>query len=210
MIAPGAPTGVAHAIAANENDPHAMARAVVGDVMNARYDSGFGSYAGAAAFDVLDLDAAKIAGSEAAIKRLNDDAAAGARNPGVRAALRDDARAIDGMARIPEATKDMPWRADRPAIGFSDRVAKDARLDGTLRADARAASGAVRELVLAHRESRGFGPFDGADYSDAVGPTVHLPTSPRQIDPWASAGVTETHNAFYRNVDESAMTRVLA
>ena len=56
---------------------------------------------------------------------------------------------------------------------------------------------AVRGLVLAHAKATSFGPFGGADYSDAAGPTVHLPTSRNQIDPWASAGVSETHNDFY-------------
>ncbi len=65
-------------------------------------------------------------------------------------------------------------------------------------------------LVLAHRESDDFAPFGELDYSDAVGPTVHLPTSRRQIDPWASHGVVETDNAFYRNVDQGEMTRALA
>lgn len=78
-----------------------------------------------------------------------------------------------------------------------------------LRSEAREAAADVRDLVLAHRESAAFGPFSGADYSDAVGPTVHLPTSRKEIDPWAGHGVSETDNAFYRDVDEGAMTRVL-
>jgi hypothetical protein len=210
MIAPGAPTNVAHAIAANEGDPKAMARAVVGDVMDTRYDPGFGMrYAGAAAFDVLDLDPAKIARADAAIKHLNDDAAPAARDSAVRAALRDDARSIGGMARIPDGG-DLPWHADRSAMAFYDKVASDGRVSEALRADARNAGSAVGDLVLAHRESNGFGPFGGSDYSDAVGPTVHLPTSKHQIDPWAQAGITETHNAFYQKTDEGAMTRVLA
>lgn len=211
MLAPGVPSGVAHAIASHENDPDAMARAVVGDVMRTKYDAGdFGGFGPAAAFDVLDLDPAKISRAEATIKLLNDDASELAENPRVRAAIREDARAIDGMVRFPEGTKDMPWHADRPAIAFYDTLASDGRLDEALRGDAREASEAVRDLVLAHRESGDFGPFGGADYSDAVGPTVHLPTSRAQIDPWASAGVTETDNDFYRTVDEAAMTRVLA
>ena len=122
----------------------------------------------------------------------------------------DDARAIDGMVRFPEASKDMPWHADRPAITFYDRLAGDGRLDNRLQADAKAASQAVRDLVISHRESDNFQPFHSADYSDAVGPTVHLPTSRAQIDPWASDGVCETDNDFYKNTDEAAMTRVLA
>jgi hypothetical protein len=202
MLAPGVPSDVAHAIASNENDPAAMAKSVVSDVMRAKY--------AAAAFDVLDLDPAKIGRAEAAIKRLNDDAAAEAASNGVGQVLREDARAVDGMVRFPHASKDMPWHADRPAIAFYDRCASDGRLDDGLRADARDAAGAVRDLVLAHRERKDFGPFGDADYSDAAGPTVHLPTTRAQIDPWAAAGVTETDNAFYRKVDEDAMTRVIA
>jgi len=103
----------------------------------------------------------------------------------------------------------MPWRADRPAIAFYEKLAGDARLSDRVRADARAAAEAVRTLVLSHRESGDFKAFGGSDYSDAAGPTVHLPTSRREIDPWASAGVTETDNAFYDAVDEDAMTRVI-
>jgi hypothetical protein len=211
MLAPGVPSDVAHAIAAHQNDPKAMAKAVVNDVMRTTYDAGdFGGFGPAAAFDVLDLDPAKIRAAEASIKHLNDDVAAEAGRPGVRAAVRDDARAIDGMVRFPEASKDMPWHADRPAITFYDRLAGDGRLDNRLQADAKAASQAVRDLVISHRESDNFQPFHSADYSDAVGPTVHLPTSRAQIDPWASDGVCETDNDFYKNTDEAAMTRVLA
>ncbi|MBV8530183.1 MAG: hypothetical protein JO104_02615 [Candidatus Eremiobacteraeota bacterium] len=211
MLAPGVPSDVAHAIAVHENAPGAMAKAVVNDVMRTKYDAGdLGSFGGAAAFDVLDLDPAKMQTAETSIKRLNDDVAAEASKPGVREAVRDDARAIDGMVRFPEATKDMPWRADRPAIAFYDSLAHDERLDSELRDDASAAEQAVGDLVLAHRESHGFEPFGGADYTDAAGPTVHLPTTRREIDPWAAAGVTETDNAFYRNVDEGKMTGVIA
>lgn len=211
MLAPGVPSDVARAIASHANDPNAMAKAVVNDVMRTTYDAGgLGRFGGAAAFDVLDLDAAKMRRAEAAIKRLNDDASAFASNRQARAAMREDASAIDGMVRFRGAGKDMPWHADRPALAFYDTLASDGRLDDGLRNDARAARDAVRSLVLAHRESDDFRPFGGADYSDAAGPTVHLPTTHRQIDPWASAGVSETDNAFYRAVDESAMTRVLA
>ncbi|MBV9719615.1 MAG: hypothetical protein JOZ77_09855 [Candidatus Eremiobacteraeota bacterium] len=211
MLAPGVPSNVAHAIASHENEPVQMAKAIVGDVMRTKYDVGaFGGFGPAAAFDVLDLDSAKIDRAEAAIRRLNDDAAAQARDLGVRDVLREDARAIDGMVRAPLDEKNLPWHADRPAIAFYDTLASDGRLDATVRADARAASAAVRNLVLAHRESAHFAPFGGADYSDAAGPTIHLPTSCREIDPWASAGVSETNNDFYRKVDQGAMTRVIA
>jgi hypothetical protein len=211
MLAPGVSSSVAHAIASHAGDPDTMAKAVVNDVMRTRYDAGdAGGFGGAAAFDVLDLDPAKMGRAEAAIKRLNDDASAFATDRGIRAAMREDARAMQGMVRFPGAGRDMPWHADRPAMAFYDALATDGRLDGALRGDARAAHDAVESLVLAHRESDGFSPFGGADYSDAAGPTVHLPTTQRQIDPWASAGVSETDNAFYRAVDEAAMTRVLA
>ena len=91
-----------------------------------------------------------------------------------------------------------------------DTIASDGRLDRTLRDDAASARDAVGNLVLAHRESGGFAPFDGADYTDAAGPTVHFPTTRGQIDPWADQGVSETNNSFYRNVDQDALTRVIA
>ncbi|HEY6325292.1 MAG TPA: hypothetical protein VIW73_02075, partial [Candidatus Cybelea sp.] len=193
-------------IASHAHDPDAMAKAIVDDVMRAKYDAGELDFGPAAAFDVLDLDPQKIALAERSIKRLNDDVADEA---GVRGAVRQDARSIDGMARFPEATSDMPWRADRPAIAFYEKLAGDVRLSGRIRGDARAAADAVRSLVLSHRESGDFKAFGGSDYSDAVGPTIHLPTSRRQIDPWADTGLTETDNAFYDAVDEGAMTRVI-
>jgi len=211
MLAPGVPSDVAHSIASNERNPTAMAKAVVNDVMRTKYDAGgLGRFGPAAAFDVLDLNASKLDAVERSIKRLNDDVGTEAGHPGVRSVVREDARAIEGMVRFPQAEPDMPWRADRPALAFYNTLATDGRLDARLRSDAARAEGAVRDLVLAHRESDDFAPFGGADYSDAVGPTVHLPTSRRQIDPWASHGVVETNNAFYHNVDQSEMTRALA
>lgn len=211
MLGPGVPSGVAHAIASHENDPKAMATNVVNDVMRTKYDAGdFGGFGPAAAFDVLDLDPAKMRPAESSIKRLNDDVGAEAGANGVRGIVREDANAIQGMVRFPGASKDMPWRADRPAIAFYDTLAGDGRLDARLRNDAGAAAHAVADLVLAHRESDEFAPFGGADYSDAAGPTIHLPTTRYQIDPWASAGVVETKNAFYKDVDEASMTGVLA
>lgn len=211
MLAPGVPSNVAHAIASHPGDPAAMAKAIVGDVMRTTYDADrFGGFKPAAAFDVLDLDPAKIGGAETAIKRLNDDVCARANVPAVRRAVREDARAIDGMVRSPVGSKGLPWHADRPAIAFYDTLASDGRLDATVRSDARAACDAVENLVLAHRESDDFEPFGDADYSDAAGPTIHLPTSRWQIDPWARAGVSETENDFYRKVDEAKMTGVIA
>lgn len=211
MLAPGVPSDVAHAIATNAHDPAKMATAIVNDVMRTKYDAGgLGRFGPAAAFDVLDLNSQKMTAVEQSIKRLNDDVAAESGGRGVRAVVREDARAIEGMVRFPQADRFMPWRADRPAIAFYNTLASDGRLDARLRSDAAAAERAVSDLVLAHRESDDFKPFGDADYSDAVGPTVHLPTSRRQIDPWASHGVVETDNAFYRAVDQAAMTRVLA
>ncbi len=210
MLAPGVPSDVAHVIASNQRDPNAMARALVADVMRTKYDAGgLGGYGPAAAFDVLDLSAEKIAHAEVAIKRCNDDVVAQMREPGVRKAVREDLRSVDGMARFPGATVDMPWRADRPAIAVYDIIASDGRFDASVRRDAKAASDAVRDLVLAHRESSAFAPFGGADYSDAAGPTIHAPVKRAQIDPWASAGISETDNAFYRNVDQGKFTRAI-
>ena len=139
MLAPGVPSDVAHAIASHESDPHAMAKAVVSDVMRTTYDAGdFGGFGPAAAFDVLDLDPKKISTAEAAIKRLNDDVAIDARESSVRSAVRADAGAIDGMVRFPEGSKDLPWHADRPAIAFYDTLASDGRLDPSVCATMRA------------------------------------------------------------------------
>jgi hypothetical protein len=211
MLAPGVPSDVAHVVASHQGDPKGMATAVVADVMRTTYGAGgFGGFGPAAAFDVLDLDPQRIAQAETAIKQFNDAVATRAREPGVRVAVREDVRSVDGMARFPEATGDMPWRADRPAIAVYDTIASDARLDAPLRREAKAASDAVRGLVLAHRESCAFGPFGGADYSDAIGPTIHAPVKRSQIDPWAGAGISETHNAFYRGVDQDKLAHVIA
>jgi hypothetical protein len=210
MVAPGVPTGVAHDIAEHADDPQAMAGAVVGDVMHAQFGSIFGPLRPAAAFDVLDLDAKKIANAESAIKRFNDDASSAAHDGSIRGALRDDVRSVEGMVRFPEAGKDMPWHADRPAMAVYGAIASDARLAPELRSDALAARDAVGELVLAHRESRDFSVFDDADYADAAGPTIHVPASRAQIDPWASKGITETHNAFYDAVDQGRLVRAIA
>jgi hypothetical protein len=121
-----------------------------------------------------------------------------------------DPRSVDGMARFPGATADMPWRADRPAIAVYDTIASDGRLDASVRRDAKTASDAVRDLVLAHRESGAFAAFGDADYSDAAGPTIHAPVKRAQIDPWASKGISETDNAFYRTVDQDKLTHAIA
>jgi hypothetical protein len=209
MLAPGTPSSVAHAIASNESDPKAMAKAVVSDVMHTKYDAGdFGGFGPAAAFDVLDLDPKKIASAEGAIKKFNDDAASAAKDSNIKHALRSDIGSVDGMARFPEATKDMPWLADRPAIAVYDAIAKDTRVGETLRNEAKAAKSAVGDLVLAHRESGDFDAFGGASYADAAGPTVHFPLKHDQVDPWAPQ-MKETDNAFYRDSDQGKLIGAL-
>ncbi len=208
MLSPGVPTGVADAIARNTDDPNAMASSVVRTVMQARYATPFGeSFGTAAAFDVLDCSPETIADAERAIKTLND---AVATDTADRAAIRRDVASVDGMVRFPEATSDMPWHADRPAIAMYDAIATDGKLPAQLRDDARTASDATRALVLAHKESRKFGPFDGTSYADAVGPTIHAPLSAKQIDPWAPQGISETNNAFYNTVDQAQFVRAIA
>lgn len=208
MVSPGVPSIAADAIAKHVDDPAAMADAIVRDTMNYKYGDGIFSYTPAAAFDVLDLDRAKMADVESSVKSLNDDIAA-TRDAGAIAALRADAKKNQGMARIPDATPDMPWHADRPAIALYDTIAKDGRLNEATRADARAAETAVQGLVLAHAESHDYAPFGGANYAKAAGPTVHFPVKPAQVDPWAPR-VSETHNRFFNETDAAAAERVIA
>jgi hypothetical protein len=208
MLSPGVPSTVAHAIASHGDDPSAMAKSVVKTVMSTKYGDEIERFGPAAAFDVLDLDKTKIANAESSIKRLNDDVSASAQNTTTRSELRHDVRSVDGMVRFPQATKDMPWHADRPAIAVYQTLASDERLSATIRNDAKAAAGAVGSLVLAHKESDDFEPF-GSDYSDAAGPTIHAPTTPQQVDSWAPA-ISETDNAFYKSVDQDRFTRAVA
>ena len=207
MVSPGVPSNVAEAIASNAGRTHAMADGIVNDVMQQHYGTGREAWSPAAAFDVLDLSRAKMRGVEKTVKEFNDALAAG--DSRTIAAVRKDARAVDGMVRFPEAKANMPWHADRPAIALYDRIAKDTRLDDTLRHDAVEAENAVGALVTAHAESRSFGPFGGSSYVDAVGPTVHFPINPGQVDPWAPR-VSETHNRFFSETDAAAVERALA
>src|SRR5580692_7081625 len=102
MLSPGVPSTVAHDIAAHLDDPSAMAKNVVSDVMQTRYDTPIGGIGPAAAFDVLDLDHNKIATAETAIKGFNDDAVRAANaDSGTRDALRSDVASVDGMVRFP-------------------------------------------------------------------------------------------------------------
>ncbi len=209
MVSPGVPSDVADAIAKNPGDPKAMGNAVIGDVMHQRYGLDGQTWGPAAAFDVLDVSRAKMQGIESSVKALNDAIAEHKDDHGEVAAIRGDAKANDGMVRFHDATPDMPWHADRPAIALYNTIASDGRLDSTLRSAAQQAAKAVREIVVAHGESKHFAPFDGSSYSDAVGPTTHFPINAAQVDPWAPK-VSETHNRFFDETDAAAAERVIA
>lgn len=208
MVSPGVPSNVADAIAKHA-DAQTMGHAVVGDVMHQKYGVGDETWGPAAAFDVLDLDSDKLHTVEGSVKNLNDAIAARGGDAQTVRALRDDARSVEGMVRFPQATPDMPWHADRPAIALYDRIAGDGRLDADLRGAAKTAADSVASLVIAHKESRAFEPFAGSNYRDAVGPTVHFPVKPAQVDPWAPH-VSETHNRFFDATDAAAAERVVA
>jgi len=207
MIAPGVPTTVASAIAQHLDDPQAMAQSIVATTMNARYAIGGEMFAPAASFSVLDTSTQTTAQIRTAVKALDDDlAAAIKKNSALAPHVRADERGVHGMARGEKAS--LPWRADRPAIALYDKLASDARLPQNVRDDARAAAGAVRSSVLAHRESREFAPYGGVSYSDAAGPTVHAPIRENQVDPWLP-NMTETQNAFWNAVDAGRLTNAL-
>lgn len=209
MVSPGVPSDVADAIATSGGDVHAMANGVVKDVMRQKYGMDGQTWGPAAAFDVLDLDPQKMHSVEASVKALNDGIAARKSDRSEVAAIRADAASVEGMVRFNAATPDMPWHADRPAVALYNALAADTRLDDSLRNTAKAAAHSVSSLVLAHKESRDFQPFDGSSYADAAGPTVHFPVTPKQIDPWGPR-VTETHNRFFAATDAAAAERVIA
>ena len=209
MVSPGVPSDVADAVAKHPGDARAMGSAIVNDVMRQRYGAGGETWGPAAAFDVLDLDGSKMRGIENSVKNLNDAIAARKTRKSEIAAVRDDAKAVRGMVRFPDATADMPWHADRPAIALYDAFASDGRLDASLRQAARDASAAVRSIVVAHKESGSFEPFGGSGYGDAAGPTVHFPVNAAQVDPWAPK-VSETNNRFFDETDAAAAERVIA
>jgi hypothetical protein len=208
MLAPGVPTDVAHDIASNLHDPKAMAKAVVDTTMDTEYGTRREHFGPAAAFDVFDLAPKKIAKVESSVKALDAALADAAKDRSARAAIREDARAIDGMVRFPEG-KGLPWRADRPAIALYDTFAQDGRLDASVRTAAAKARDAIASTVLAHRESDDFAPFNDADYSNAYGPTVHFPVTPKQIDSWAPQ-ISETDNDFYKSVGAGDLSRAVA
>ncbi|MDQ2858204.1 MAG: hypothetical protein M3R53_06085 [Candidatus Eremiobacteraeota bacterium] len=207
MLAPGVPTSVAHDIAAHMDDASAMAAGVVNRTMDTEY-GGANGFGPAAAFDVIDLDPGKTAAVQTAVKALDAEIVAGAAQRTQRTALRQDARAIDGMVRFPEG-KTLPWRADRPALALYQTFAEDGRLSSSLRTAAQTARDAIADTVLAHRESDDFAPFNDADYSNAYGPTIHFPVTPKQVDPWAPQ-ISETDNAFYKSVGEAGVAKVVA
>jgi hypothetical protein len=143
----------------------------------------------------------------AAVKQLDHGLATAARtSDAAQDAILEDARSVDGMVRFDHGN--LPWHADRPAMELYDTFAADTRLPNDVRSAAAAASKAVGDLVLAHRESHAFAPFAGADYRDAVGPTVHFATNPRELDPWAPK-VSETHTAFYKEVGAAKLDKAL-
>ena len=206
MLAPGAPTGAVDAIARNPHDSVAMARGVVDATMDQHYRLGGMPYAPAAAFDVLDLAPTKIAAMEKAVGALDGALADAAADPHLAARIRNDAADVRGMVRFTEAP--LPWHADRPAEALYDAFARDTRLPEPVRRDALAAKAAVSDLVIAHRESSGFAPFGGADYSDAAGPTVHFATTQSERDPWAPR-ISETATGFYDAVGAAKLDRAL-
>lgn len=209
MLAPGVPTGVAHDIAGHLDDAREMASSVVTDTMTTNYGPAHGGFAPAAAFDVMDLSPAKTAQVERTVAALDSDLVTAVRaDRSARTAIRQDARAIDGMVRFPDG-KALPWRADRPAIALYQTLSEDGRLSTTVRSAALAARNAIADTVLAHRETDDFAPFGDADYSDAYGPTIHFPVSRAQIDTWAPK-ISETDNAFYKVVGAADLTKVVA
>jgi hypothetical protein len=208
MLAPGVPTSVAHDIAAHASDPVKMAKAIVATTMNKTYGTREDGFAPAAAFDVIDLDPAKMKTVRDSVTALDSALVDAAQHRTQRAAIREDARAIDGMVRFPEG-KSMPWRADRPAIALYDTFAQDGRLDQSVRTAAANARDAIASTVLAHRESDDFAPFNDADYSNAYGPTIHFPVTPNQIDSWAPQ-ISETDNDFYKSVGAGDLSRAVA
>ena len=207
MIAPGVSSSVAHAIAANENDPAAMGKAIVTDTMKTTYGNDSLHWSPAAAFDVIDCDPSRVATMEHAVRDLNGALIAASSDCTLQKAILRDANSVDGFTRnFPTTT---PWRADRPAIALYGAFAADTTLPQAVRTSAASAVDAVTSLVVAHGESAKFAPFGGADYRDAVGPSVHFPTDTAEYDPWAPK-ISETNNAFYKAVDGSALAHAIA
>ncbi len=207
MIAPGAPSEIAEDIARNQDDPAAMAKAMVHRTMTTHYGIGDVKFGPAAAFDVLDLDPKKIANMEQSVKQLNSAIVAAAKNQATKSEIKADGRDVEGMTR--SQAPGLPWHADRPAEELYGNLASDTSLPLELRTAAHKAVAAIAATVLAHGESKDFAPFGDESYRDAAGPTVHFPTSKRQIDPWAPK-ISETRNEFAREVGEATVAKALA
>ena len=206
MIAPGAPSDIAEDIAQHQSDPQAMAKAVVHHTMSTRYGVEGERFGPAAAFDMLDLDPKKIAAMEQAVKSLDGAIVSAAKDPSTKAEIKADGRGVEGMTRSQDPH--LPWHADRPAEELYGDLASDTSLPMELRSAAQKAVAAIAATVLAHGESRDFAPFGDESYRDAAGPTVHFPTSPRQVDPWAPV-VSETRNQFAQAVGEREVAHAL-
>ena len=208
MIAPGVPSAqIADDLSRSGS---AWPEKAVSDSMRVRYGIHGDTYHPTAAFDVLDLDATKIENVRTAIRGFNDVVASlrtAVEGEQLLHDVRTDVRSVRGMVRF-DHSADMPWHADRPAQAVYDTIAADVRLPRGVRNAALKASEAVRALVLAHAESKDFGPFH-ASYSDAAGPTEHLPVTKGSYDPWADSGTQETHNAFYDAVGGRELARAI-
>jgi len=207
MLAPGVPSAKV-AVDLTNADRSQWPQRVVDDTMRTRY--GADGYHPAAAFDVLDLDPKKMHDIRTTVKGFYDSIESLPRRgegADALAAVRTDIAAVKGMARF-DHSADMPWHADRPAMAVFDRIAADDRIPQAVRDAASRASTAVSAIVLAHGEAADFGPFH-ASYSDAAGPTAHLPTTRRSYDGWAEAGVTETHNDFFDAVGGRELARAV-
>ncbi|HXW50635.1 MAG TPA: hypothetical protein VEJ41_01490 [Candidatus Acidoferrales bacterium] len=207
MLAPGVPSAAfADALTTSSN----WAQQGVDATMRVRYGSGSDAYHPAAAFDVFDLDPKKIAAVRSQVGQFNEQVAQAAsckQGHEYVQDVRSDLRSVRGMVRFDHSAK-MPWHADRPAIASYQAVAADDRLPSPLRDAALHAADAVRDLVLAHKESASFGPFHSS-YADAVGPTVHLPITRQLYDSWADQGVVETHNDFFDAVNGRSFARAV-
>ncbi|MDQ6780980.1 MAG: hypothetical protein M3Z37_07505 [Candidatus Eremiobacteraeota bacterium] len=208
MIAPGVPSAQ-FADSLTQGGPH-WAQHAVDVTMRARYGERAESWHPAAAFDVLDLDEAKIDDVRSAVGDFNASVRQLSRGDGGTALLQDvraDLRSVRGMVRF-DHSGDLPWHADRPAIAAYQAVASDDRLPDNVRDAANSAAATVQRLVIAHKESADFGPFH-ASYADAIGPTVHLPVNAKTYDQWADRGVVETHNGFYNAVHGREFARAI-
>jgi hypothetical protein len=207
MLTPGVPSAKVADVLTQGGD---WAHNVVDATMRTRYGDGHSQYHPAAAFDVFDLDAQKIATMRSAVTAFNDSVVDMKRlktGAGLLHDVRSDIRAVPGMARF-DHTSDMVYHADRPAEAVYDRISADRRLPASVRDAAGTAKGAVDALVIAHAENAWFAEFH-APYADAAGPTAHIPLTPGQYDPWSSGGVSETHNGFFDAVHGRELARAI-